>query len=337
MLLTARKCAVAVLCAIVLVASAACSNFDLAGPSAPTVASAPADSPAPVYGSASDPWTTPPGPGSPQYGARPAPRSSLQPAPQPLPATARPATWPSGAGRPPPPPPPPDTSIPVMGAPQTMPMAPAPTPATVAAQPAPTSSSPRLFRRVVPQRARQGCGLHCEEGISRWHVRGVMGAAFFAGDDPAENCLYWGADIGRTFCGCWGLDAYYRYNSGRFDLLTPPGLVKDGGGMHHVGAKLTYERGFGQGSRFYWWGGLGAGYFWTEDYFVDDSGIEGYGEAGVGYVINNNFRVRVGVNVHAMDTNVTRRLAWPVAPGTNDRSSRLLWVIAPVGQIEIDF
>jgi hypothetical protein len=107
--------------------------------------------------------------------------------------------------------------------------------------------------------------------------------------------------------------------------------------MYHVGVKLTYEKAFSRGSRLYAWGGLGGGYFWTGDYFVNDDGPEAYGEVGLGYVLSDTWRIRVGVNVHAMDTNVTRRLAWPVAPGTNDRTNRLLWVIAPVGQIEADF
>lgn len=334
MYLTARKCAVVVICAAALLGSTACSNVKLAGPGADSAA------PLPVYGSASDPWTTPPGEGAPQFGARPAPPSALQPAPQALPANAgaRPRTWPTNAGRPPPPPPPPDTSIPVVGVPQAGCAPVTPVAGVPCAPPAPPpTTAPRLTRRVVPQRTRKGCGLLCEDGISKWHIRGVGGAAFFAGTDPAENCIYWGADVGRTFCGCWGLDAYYRYNSGRFDLLTPPGLVKDGGGWHHVGAKVTYERGFSQGSRLYWWGGIGGGYFWTQDYLQNDSGVEVYGEAGIGYVLNDTWRIRIGVNAHGMDTNVTRLRRWPVAPGTFDRSSRWLWIVAPVGEIEANF
>jgi hypothetical protein len=180
---------------------------------------------------------------------------------------------------------------------------------------------------------RAGCGLLCEEGISRWHVRGVVGLATFSGTDPAENCIYYGADIGRTFCGCWGLDAYYRYNSGRFDLDSALGTIQDGGSWHHVGAKLTYEKAFSQGSRLYGWAGLGGGYFWTEDYFTDDSGPEVFGEAGVGFVINDTWRIRGGVNVHGMDTNVTRRRA--LLDGFTE--SRWLWIIAPVIEIEADF
>lgn len=283
-----------------------------------------------VSGSASDvidPWTTPPDAGRAPLPSRPAPPVSLQPAPQPL-ANA----WTTTNGMPPPPPPP-DNSIPVVGmspAEICPPPTPAPCAPSVAAAPAAYPAG-TTFRRVAPQRCYSGCGLPCADGISQWHVRGVAGRAFSEGTDPFKECTYFGADFGRTFCGCWGLDAYYRYNTGRFTREMPAGLFKDGGEWHHVGAKLTYEQGFSANSRLYAWGGVGGGYFWTEKYLANDSGPEVFGEAGLGFVLSKNWRIRAGVNVHGMDTNVTRRLM------VNDGRSRWLWIIAPVAEIEASF
>jgi hypothetical protein len=163
-----------------------------------------------------------------------------------------------------------------------------------------------------------------------WHVRGVIGYAFYAGTDPADPCLYWGADLGRTFCGCWGLDLFYRYNSGVFERDNDPRATEDGGAWHHFGIKFTFEGSFNR-SRLYWWAGVGPEYFLTDDYLFDDDGFGIFGEAGLGYVVNQNFRIRLGVNVHGMDTDVTRK------DPANDGDSRWLWIIAPVLEAEIDF
>ena len=47
-------------------------------------------------------------------------------------------------------------------------------------------------------------------------------------------------------------------------------------------------------SSFYFWTGLGAGYYFTSDYVEDSDGFEVFGELGLGYVFNQTFRVRVG-------------------------------------------
>jgi hypothetical protein len=162
-------------------------------------------------------------------------------------------------------------------------------------------------------------------------VRGVIGWAFFAGDDPADSCLYWGLDLGRTFCGCWGLSLFYRYNSGRFPREGDPlGITEDGGAFHHIGVKVEYERSIAN-SRFYLWGGIGPEYFWTQDYLHDDDGFGIFAEAGVGYVISQNFRIRAGVNVHGIDTSVGRKFP------ADDGDSRWLWIIAPVIEGEVNF
>ncbi|MDA1194402.1 MAG: hypothetical protein O2894_04390 [Planctomycetota bacterium] len=159
----------------------------------------------------------------------------------------------------------------------------------------------------------------------------MVGLATFAGTDSAENCVYYGVDIGRTFCGCWGLDLYYRYNSGRFDREPAPGQgFKDGGEWHHLGLKATYEQALG-GGPVYLWGGLGGGYFWTNNYIANDDGPEIFAEAGVGFNLGRNWAIRAGVNVHGMDTTVTRKFP------ADDGKSRWLWIIAPVAELEFRF
>ena len=296
----------------------------------------------PVY----DAWTTPPEPGS-TYVAQPANAAALQPAPQAVsptpgqvnypspryvpPSSAGVASYPGGTL--PPPPPPPDSSLPVVGAPVAQAPAPAfPAPSATNAIPPTDPRVPAGARGiwVVPERT-YTCGLPCADGISQWHIRGVLGLATFHGTDAAENCTYYGVDIGRTFCGCWGLDLYYRYNSGRFTREPTAGSTfEDGGWWHHFGAKVTMERAIA-GSKFYWWAGVGGGWFTTQNYVSNDSGPEVFGEAGVGYALNRNWRLRAGVNVHGMDTDVTRRLP------ANDGQSRWLWLIAPVVEAEFSF
>jgi hypothetical protein len=243
-------------------------------------------------------WTTPPS-------------GSLQDAPVPVTTT-----WSAPAAPPMPAP------GPVV---QATPYAQTPYAAAPAAPQAPTTS------RYAPpgERCYSGCGLPCADGISQWHVRGVLGYAFAFGDDPPNECLYWGLDLGRTFCGCWGLDLFYRYHSGQFDRANLPQPTKDGGEWHHVGAKFTYE--FGFGGRWYGWAGIGPEYWWTNDFLNDDSGFGVFGELGVGYVINQSWRVRAGVNVHGLDTDVTRENP------ANDGQSRWLWFVAPVIEVEFSF
>jgi len=171
--------------------------------------------------------------------------------------------------------------------------------------------------------------MPCTAGVSMWYLTGVLGFAFYEGVDPAESCGYWGFEIGRTFCGCWGLDLFYRYHSGQFDRTNPPQPAKDGGAWHHVGVKFTYDMHIA--GQFYGWGGIGPEYWWTEDYLNDDSGFGIFGELGVGYVFNRNIRLRAGLNVHWLDTDVTRNLP------ANDGESRTLWVIAPVISLEYAF
>lgn len=247
-------------------------------------------------------WTTPPAGGS------------VQPAPVPVTST-----WSA------PPAPPAAPPAAVVNATPYATATPAATPTYVAQPCPPTPVAPA----AAPARSWSGCGLPCADGLSMWHVRGVIGEAFFEGTDPADNCLYWGADLGRTFCGCWGLDVFYRYHGDQFPRQGGT-LTKDGGSWSHVGVKATYQSSFGQ-SRFYWWIGAGPEYFWTQDYLDDDSGFGVFAEAGVGYQLSKNLAVRAGVNAHAMDTTVGR-----LNPA-DDGVSRWLFVIAPVLELELNF
>ncbi len=299
-----------------------------------------------ISGAGKGNWTTPPPVGSTAPSATiAAPSYSLQPAPEQSAASFY------GASTPPPPPPPPPPSASLSDGCDTVAPAPAADPCGVvdacagdacgipAAPPAVASMPTR--RRCVPRsfgKAYNPCaGLACCQGISQWHIRAVGGGSFFFGDDAPEECSYFGADIGRTFCGCWGLDAYYRHNTGRLDRQVITGqaapvtqIDEDGGEWHHVGLKATIERPL-YGNRLYGWAGVGAGYYWTEGYINDDDGFEGYAEAGIGYMLTSRLRLRAGVNVHAMDTEVTRE------DPADDGDSRWLFLVAPVLELEATF
>ena len=179
---------------------------------------------------------------------------------------------------------------------------------------------------------RAGCGLPCEGGGQQWHVRGLFGRAFFSGTDEASDCTYWGADLGTNFCGsCWGIDAFFRRHSGRFDRMVPGGPNgRDGGNFNHIGLKLTFQQGISN-SNFYWWFGIGPAYFESEDYLVNDDGFGVFGEIGLGYNFSRNVRLRGGVNVHGFDTVVGR------LDPADDGNSRFLLVFAPVIGLELSF
>lgn len=222
-------------------------------------------------------------------------------------------------GYPSPPPPPYGTAT--TTAPVTRYVAPAGTTYTAAPAAAATGLQSRCW---------SGCGLPCEDGISSWHARLVGGWPLYVGDDDPEPCSYWGVDLGRTHCGCWGYDVYYRMSGAKFDRQGyPDNITKDGGITHHLGGKLTWEKSFG--SRFYFWTGLGAGYYWTDDYIEDSDGFEVYGELGLGYVLSETFRIRAGLNVHGADTDTGRLNYSDIGKG------RWLWLIAPVVQLEVNF
>jgi len=243
-----------------------------------------------IAGAGQSGWTTPPG-------------GSLQEAPTPV---SGPWTGPAA------PPAPPAATV-VDSGPYVAPGAPCAPPAMAAA----------------PTRSWAGCGMPCSDGISMWYLTGVFGRAWQLGDDHGEDCWYGGFDLGRTFCGCWGLDLFYRYHSGQFERSNSPQPTRDGGAFHHVGVKFTYD--FPISGRLYGWAGVGPEYWWTDGYLNEDDGFGVFGELGVGYVLSQNIRLRAGVNVHGLDTDVTRKFP------ADDGESRWLWVIAPVIEVEFAF
>jgi hypothetical protein len=177
---------------------------------------------------------------------------------------------------------------------------------------------------------RSSISLPCERRRGTWQIRPVGGWAFTSGSDAGESDLYAGVDIGYTFSGCFGLDLYYRYSAQTFDIDVPGGVLEDSGGFHHLGLKATYQGAFSRSSRFTWWTGLGLGWYEATDYSTSDSDFEGYLEAGIGYLLTSRMRLRIGANMHALETRVGRKSAG------SSGSSRLLWVIAPTIALEID-
>lgn len=332
--------AVAGLCVLLLLPACSSSISDRAAPAAATYGSAASIADAGRRGV----WTTPPSSSAQAYAS-----GTIRAANAPTvvrtvnaPATRYVQTTPAGIAYDVPPPPPPPSNVgyenwqapPAPGGAT----APAPTyvgPGTTVVDPncgCPPPPSCEVCRPLSEVQPANPCWLPCENGISTWHVRGLIGFVTYVGDDPGEDCGYWGLDIGRTFCGCWGLDVFYRWNSGQFDRLQlGGGTFEDGGDWHHVGVKVTYEGRIGDNPRWTWWVGLGPEYYWTEDYMDDDSGFGIYAEAGVSFAVMENLRIRLGVGIHGMDTDVTREN--PIDDGDN----RWLWVIGPHIGLEYSF
>ena len=173
------------------------------------------------------------------------------------------------------------------------------------------------------------CGLPCENCRWNWRVRVVGGYPFQFGDDAGEACcLYLGADFGRNFCGtCFAVEGFFRTHGEKFDV---EGYGVDSGRFNHVGVKAYYERSFNKG-KLYWWVGAGPEYFWTTDYLENDSGFGVYAEAGIGYILSENWRIRAGINMHADYTSVARDLI------VDSGKDRWLFTVAPVISLEFDF
>lgn len=180
------------------------------------------------------------------------------------------------------------------------------------------------------------CGLPCEKGCGNWHVRGLGGWPFFSGDDATlEGCSYFGLDVGRTWPCCFGVDLFARTFGAEADRWVPiPGALgyagTDSGRFYTLGLKATWQGSF-SGSRWFWYVGAGPEVFWARDYLVDDEGIGGFAEIGLGYRIAKNWRIRAGLDVHVLSTKTAHEDPW------EDDESRLLWVFAPVIGVEVTF
>ncbi len=172
--------------------------------------------------------------------------------------------------------------------------------------------------------------LACERRRPTWHLRALGGGVFPQGDDKGDAGLVAGLDAGRTFTNCFGADLFYRYVRTSFDRAVVGGLLEDAGLIHAAGLKITFNKSLGTSNRLFFWAGLGAGYFKTSGLQHNDRGVAGYGELGLGYLLSDRLRLRLGGNVMAMDTDAGRFLA------TDDHSKRLLWLVAPTLGIELD-
>jgi hypothetical protein len=268
-------------------------------PSRPTVTTH-TPTPAAPYRSASSTWTgsVPP---------RPPPPFSLDGSP--LPSARRTVIAPPQPYQP---------SRPIGMAPQA--------PRAPVAPVAPTQPLPQAAAQAAP------CfTLSCERKENGWHVRANAGVAFWAGQDSGDMGFYGGMDLGYTMCSCVGIDAFYRYAGSQFDRTLPNGLLEDNGDFHTVGVKATFDKTFSKNSRWYWFAGLGVGYFKSRRFQVDDDGIAGFAELGTGYMLSNALRIRLGLNVHAMDTSTGR-----MNPAQDD-DSRMLWLFAPTLGFDLDF
>ncbi|MDA1195398.1 MAG: autotransporter outer membrane beta-barrel domain-containing protein, partial [Planctomycetota bacterium] len=235
---------------------------------------------------------------------------------------------------PPPPPPPgsttyttPSSSWPAAGT--TIPQAPPSADGTGAPRALPAE---RLPPAPLPANIRDQVLLPCEVLRDTWLIRGIGGWSFALADTDSgdKSGMYFGFDIGRTWQGCFGIDLYYRYSEQSFDRQVTGGILSDSGAYQHLGLKATYQSSFGRASRFYWWAGLGIGWYDTDGYQIDDSGFEGFGQAGLGVMLSRRMRLRFGVDVHAVDTDTGR------FDPANDGSSRLLWMMQPVVALEYD-
>ena len=173
--------------------------------------------------------------------------------------------------------------------------------------------------------------LPCERLRDTWSIQGIAGYAFTAGSDTGDPAWAAGIDLTRWFDGCFGLGLYYRYTAQTFDRLVTGGLLEDAGGFHHFGLKLSYQSTFSRGGRWYWWTGLGFGYSCSTDYQRNYGSFEGYGSAGIGFLLAYRFRLRAGVDMHVSDTKAARM------DPARDGSSRLLWWFTPHIGFEWDF
>ena len=180
------------------------------------------------------------------------------------------------------------------------------------------------------------CGLPCETGCGDWHVRGLVGFPFFSSDESTiEGCYYFGGDVGRTFPCCWGVDLFGRAFGGEADRNVavagaPTFAGKDVGEFYTLGVKATWQNSISN-SRFYYYVGIGPEIFWARNFVVEEEGFGGFGEIGLGYVLAKNWRIRAGLDVHALSTKAAKEDA------VNDNSRSLLWVFAPVVGVEFTF
>ena len=198
----------------------------------------------------------------------------------------------------------------------------------------PSASAPRRIYTTQATRGWDGCcGLPCESGCGDWHVRALAGWPFFVGDNTTiEGCYYVGVDVGRTWPCCWGVDLFARAFGCEADRNigvagAPSFKGKDVGEWYTLGVKATWQNSISN-SKWYYYAGIGPEVFWARNFVVEEEGFGGFAEIGVGYVLARNWRLRAGLDVHALSTKAAQENA------VDDGSRRLLWVFAPVIGVE---
>lgn len=202
----------------------------------------------------------------------------------------------------------------------------------------PASPAPQTvyYRQGAGAGWNECCGLPCEHGCGDWHVRAAGGWAFFAGDDSdLDSCYYWGGDAGYTFPCCWGIDVFFRTFGAEADREVPVVgaatiVGEDSGTWYTIGVKATWQNSISN-SKWFYYAGIGPEFYFTQDYLNDDEGFGGFAEIGLGYRLNRHWRIRGGLDVHALSTSAAR-----LSPA-DDGSNRLLWVFAPVLEVEFNF
>ena len=166
---------------------------------------------------------------------------------------------------------------------------------------------------------------------SVWHVRAGGGATFgVLGMDPPDPGPTAGADVGVTFARGVGVDAFYRADVVRFRLADDPDLTKDGGTLHHVGVKLTYETPRTPGRPLGMYAGAGPTWTFTDGFAATSSGLGVHGEAGLSLDLGARWRVRVGAELRAFASDVGRNVA---ADAGRDR---WVYTVSPVVFLQFD-
>lgn len=227
----------------------------------------------------------------------------------------------------PPTPPPPATPDPVAAsAPDAAP------PTTVTIRRSPVAAPPAATSVPREPRAEPAVPANTRTVPARpWHVRVGGGATFgVLGVDPPDPGPTGGADVGVTFTSGIGVDVFYRADVVRFRLADDPALTKDAGTLHHVGAKCTYETPRGPGRPLGLYVGAGPVWTFTDGFSTSSRGLGAFGEAGLSLDLGARWRVRVGAEFRAFESDVARNVT------ADEGQDRWVYTVSPVVFLQFD-